>query len=185
MAGRLWWMAAALVAVLVAAASIGLAGSGGGGGGAGDVTIILVRHAEKVDESEDPDLSPAGRRRAASLAEALRDSGVSAVYTTTYKRTRQTGAAVADRLKLAPEQRHELARTLSPAQAVERIRSEGAGRAVLVVAHSNTIPPLLRALGWDEPPMPDTEFGRVYVATLRADGTKQLIRAGYPPEAKP
>ncbi|MFO0751387.1 MAG: hypothetical protein U1F43_37820 [Myxococcota bacterium] len=40
-----------------------------------------MRHAEKVDASADPDLSPAGERRARALA-AARAAGVRTVYAT-------------------------------------------------------------------------------------------------------
>ena len=36
------------------------------------VTFIVVRHAEKVDASRDPDLSPAGHARAQALAAAMK-----------------------------------------------------------------------------------------------------------------
>ena len=49
--------------------------------------IVVVRHAEKVDESADPALSAAGIARAEALALALKSMDVKAVYVTQYQRT--------------------------------------------------------------------------------------------------
>jgi broad specificity phosphatase PhoE len=62
------------------------------------------------------------------------------------------------------------------------VRSEAPGSTVLVVGHSNTISPLLRSLGgWDEPPLSESEFDRMYVVVLRTPGAATLVRAAYPP----
>ena len=48
----------------------------------------------------DPDLSEAGRARAASLATALKDAGIVAIFTTEFKRTQQTAEPLAKALGL-------------------------------------------------------------------------------------
>ena len=71
-------------------------------------TIFLVRHAERADTTPgtsptmaaDPDLSEAGRARAESLATALKDAKITAIYATKYKRTQQTAAPLAKALGL-------------------------------------------------------------------------------------
>ena len=69
-------------------------------------TVFLVRHAERADTTPgaarrwptDPDLSDAGRARAESLAAALKDAKITAIYTTEFKRTQQTAAPLAKAL---------------------------------------------------------------------------------------
>ncbi len=71
-------------------------------------TIFLVRHAERADTAPgtsptmaaDPDLSDAGRARADSLATALKDAKITAIYATEFKRTQQTAAPLAKALGL-------------------------------------------------------------------------------------
>jgi hypothetical protein len=62
-------------------------------------TIILVRHAERP-EGLDPALNAEGRQRAAALADALDQNGVTAIYTPDLRRNRETAAPLAERLDL-------------------------------------------------------------------------------------
>src|SRR6266480_2416178 len=63
-------------------------------------TVILVRHAEKKIEPQnpDPDLSPAGLTRAQELARMLGAAGINAIYATNFKRTQQTVQPLSDRV---------------------------------------------------------------------------------------
>lgn len=65
-------------------------------------TIFLVRHAERVDAGgapqSDPDLSDAGRTRAAALAQTLRDAKISAIFVTEFRRTQETAKPLAAKL---------------------------------------------------------------------------------------
>src|SRR6266481_4067169 len=65
-------------------------------------TVILIRHAEKVIDPNNPDvdLSPAGQERAQELVRMFADSGINAIYATQYKRTQETVKPLADRLGL-------------------------------------------------------------------------------------
>ena len=70
-------------------------------------TIVLVRHAERADAGTpapagaDPELSPAGRTRAATLARVLADAKITAIFTTELKRTQQTAEPLAQVLGLS------------------------------------------------------------------------------------
>src|SRR4030095_10522417 len=68
--------------------------------GFGQRTVVVVRHADKIDDTDDAVLSPTGEAQAKSLAHVLKDLGISAIYTTQFKRTIQTAAPLADSLKL-------------------------------------------------------------------------------------
>ena len=61
----------------------------------GSLTVVLVRHAERVAAGQDPSLSEAGRARAELLALMLADASISAVYVTDTARSRQTGEPTA------------------------------------------------------------------------------------------
>ena len=63
-------------------------------------TVYIVRHAEKVNETDTTDLTPGGYVRAAALAETLADKGIDSIFSTPYYRTRQTAQPLAKRMGL-------------------------------------------------------------------------------------
>jgi len=142
------------------------------------VVVYLVRHAERAEDgTDDPPISEAGQARARLLATMLRDAGVDAIHTTDYRRTRQTGAPLAEALGLTmgtydPRDIPGMARRL-------RVTP---GRHV-VLGHSNTTPGLVEALG-GEPvdPIAEGEYDRLYVVVIPAAGpvTTVLVRFGDP-----
>ncbi|TAF68679.1 MAG: histidine phosphatase family protein, partial [Flavobacterium sp.] len=62
-------------------------------------TIYLIRHAEKVDNSKNPDLSKAGLERAEHWKTVLTQVPLKAVYSTDYLRTVQTATPTATKRK--------------------------------------------------------------------------------------
>ena len=120
----------------------------------------------------DPDLSAAGMARANALAAMLKDARITAVVTTEYKRTRQTGepAAKAAGLSLT------VIDSKNAAAAIEKLKSAQGN--VLVVGHSNTVPELLKALGVTEPvTIAEDEFDALFVVTRSSPPT--LVRLRY------
>lgn len=145
-------------------------------------TIYLVRHAEKVtdggamlvEDPKDPPLTPAGEARAEALAELLKDAGITQVWSTNYKRTRNTAAPLHKALGLEvmlynPSDLQGFAETLK-AQPNE---------IALVVGHSNTTPALVEALGGDGgiPIDEKAEYDRLYVVSL-SSGASEIRRYG-------
>lgn len=140
-------------------------------------TVIVVRHAERVDDAPDSPLSEAGRARAEALAEALKDAGVAAIITTQYERTKQTAAPLATRLGITPYTA-SAGRDIGAhvREIAERVRAEQAGSVVLVVGHSNTTPLIVQALGVaDAGTMEDVEHDRMYVVLLSPDGARMVL----------
>ncbi|MES2049861.1 MAG: phosphoglycerate mutase family protein [Pseudomonadota bacterium] len=127
-------------------------------------TIYLVRHAEKVDESRDPALSLPGQRRAVDLALHLRDAGIKKIYVSEFQRTQKAAEVLATQIKVTAQ--------ILPAKEVEKLvailKSETEN--VLVVAHSNTLPDILIALGVvNVTPVADNEYDRLVLLQLRKD----------------
>lgn len=165
-----WMRRIALAAVLMAVTAAGALAQ---------TTVVLVRHAEKMDDSADPVLSEAGTARAQRLAEALAHAGVSAIVTTQYQRTRLTAAPLADATGIATTVVAASGR--SHAQDVaQRVRElAGDGRTILVVGHSNTVPAIIQALGGPDVGMiPDAEYDNLFVLTLSDSGAR-LIRGRF------
>ena len=105
-------------------------------------TVYIVRHAEKLNETDTTDLTPAGYARATALAETLGNRGIDSIFSTPYYRTRQTAQALAKRIGV-PVVDYSAKPTEAIVSRVKAIR----GKTVLVVGHSNTILEIARGLG--------------------------------------
>lgn len=104
-------------------------------------TVYVVRHAEKVSETDSTDLNPAGFKRAAALADKLGNEPIDSIFTTPYRRTRQTAEPLAKRLSV-PMRDYPAKPTSAVTQRVKVIK----GKTVLVVGHSNTILEIVKGL---------------------------------------
>jgi broad specificity phosphatase PhoE len=113
--------------------------------GADTTTIILVRHAERSEEGDDPSLTEAGQQRAIALTERLSDIQLAAVYSTPFSRTRETALPTAESQGL-DVQMYDV-RSLAELEVfVNQLANDYRGQTVLVVGHSNTTPFLIRML---------------------------------------
>ena len=140
-------------------------------------SVFVVRHAEKADPT-DPDtpLSEAGEARAITLAEALKNRGVKAVYATEFKRTQQTATPAAQAAGVDVVVVNNTDRTLL----LERARAVAMGSAVLIVGHSNTVPDIVHELsGETVDGINENEFDNLYEVVFEADGRKRLVRSKY------
>jgi broad specificity phosphatase PhoE len=144
-------------------------------------TIVVVRHAEKaLGTIDDPPLAPEGEQRSERLARILGEASgaghLEAIYVTDTRRTQQTAAPLAARLHLVP--------VVLPAAdisgAAARMLREHRGGTVLVVGHSNTMPQLIRELsGKLIEPIPDEDYGEIYVLSVPRFGKTSLVRMKY------
>ncbi len=142
--------------------------------------IVLVRHAEK-EEGGDPGLTPAGQLRAIDLAETLAGSELDAVYSTQFRRTRQTAFPVAARLGFE-ERVFEVSGDIEghAADLAQHLLSTHRGQAVLVVGHSNTLPEIVTALGGEPgPPIGEQEYDRIYLVILQPGHPARTVRTRY------
>ena len=149
----------------------------------GTTTIIVVRHAEKsTDDPRDPSLSAAGQERAKALIGVLKSAGVSDIYTTQYKRTRQTAEPFAQQSGVSIVERPiNAANSSNYARDLAReILSTSSGKGVLVVGHSNTVPDIVKALsGIAVPEITDAEYDHVFIVVVPASGTPRLMQLRF------
>ncbi|HEY6843626.1 MAG TPA: histidine phosphatase family protein [Thermoanaerobaculia bacterium] len=125
-------------------------------------TVIVVRHADRANITQDSPLSGPGMARAAELARVLADVKLDAIYATQYTRTQQTVAPLAKEKGLTPvifEAGREEALAAD-------IRAHHSGGTVLIASHSDRIPDLLRQLGVANPPQISmTEYDDLFIVT--------------------
>lgn len=153
---------------------------------AATTTIVVVRHAEKgTDDPRDPSLTVAGQQRALALSSVLKDAGVTAIYTTQYKRNRQTAEPLARQNGISITERPVSGvNTATYAQDLAReILTNSLGKSILVVGHSNTVPDIVKALsGITVPPITDPEYDHIFIVTIPGSGSPRLmqLRFGQP-----
>lgn len=133
-------------------------------------TIYLVRHAEKViEDSSDPALTEVGQARAETFAAMLHGENITHIFSTPYKRTRDTAAPVAHEHGISVEEYDPDAGQ----QLVDRLRTlDGV---ILVTGHSNTIPGLVNLLaGTNLEDLDERVYDRVYIVTIAGNGKAEL-----------
>lgn len=143
-------------------------------------TIYVVRHAEKLTtdpKDQDPALTPEGEARAKALVTYLDGKPVDAVYSTKYKRNNLTIKPLADTRKLPVNtyEGHDFEGLK------KQIMQNYAGKTVVVVGHSNTILPIVEALGAKKPftEVPDSKYDHIFKVTIQADSTATVEAGTY------
>jgi len=145
-------------------------------------TVIIVRHAEKESSADniemadqgDVKLTEAGEQRAVKLAEMLSESDVSAVFSTNTIRTIETVNNYADKNGL------EIIIYDKLGDLTEIIKSNYSGKKILVSAHSNTIGPLMKALGTDTSPQIDPDYYcGLFIVTITGGGNVSWLHLEF------
>jgi broad specificity phosphatase PhoE len=140
------------------------------------ITVFLVRHADidppTAASSDNPPLNTLGRVRAQALAHTLKALPVSAIFTSSFLRTRQTVEPLAAQSGVLPRE------ASSSADLARDIASGAAGAVVVVAGHSDTVPEIIAGLGAAPPTIHHREFDNLFVVLVGADEAR-LIRLKY------
>jgi 2,3-bisphosphoglycerate-dependent phosphoglycerate mutase len=146
------------------------------GAAAQEKTILLVRHAEKVDSSADPDLSPEGKQRAERLVKRIGKFRPGAFYSTNFKRTRDTLAPLAARRK----KEIQTYDARQPQSLIDQIM-KGEAKRVVVSGHSNTIPGLANMIAKKElfKNLDDSEYSVIWVIKLKDGKVRKFELLDY------
>lgn len=140
-------------------------------------TFVLVRHAEKATHPpEDPPLNPRGEQRTAQLTEMLAESGITAIYSTDFVRTRETVRPLAERLGLEIREYDPRDEDFH-----EELLDDHPGGKVLVVGHTNTIPALANRLLGEErfEEFEESDYGNLLVLSALSPGHAQVLRLRF------
>lgn len=149
-------------------------------------TVFLVRHAEKsTTPANDPTLLETGQKRAEELAYILGKSGIKAIYTSQFLRTKQTAEPLAKQLGLTSQTipiKLNANSEISPESIKEIVEQiyKNAGDNALIVGHSNTVPDVIKALGGDiVPTIDEKEFDNLFVVTVYGRGKAKVTNLKY------
>lgn len=130
-------------------------------------TVIFVRHAEKADDgTRNPPLNVYGQQRAAVLAQMLHLSNIAGIYSTPFHRTQQTVAPLAKQLGLAVQEYPPL-----NVEALDKLVMAQAGKTILIVGHSNTVPAMVNHLLGSEKlqQLSENEYDKIFMVQITGD----------------
>ena len=139
-------------------------------------TVILIRHADRTSSTNsDPPLNIQGEARAQKLIHVLGKSGIEAIYHSHFTRSKQTAKPLAAHLPgIATKQRDEALEIKND------ILANHAGKAVLVIGHSDTVPDLINQLSEGRMPViNDSEFDNLFIVTVRGTGKASITSLKY------
>ncbi len=153
-----------------------LSASGGVFAQNGKLTVILLRHAEKdlTDLNKaNPELSAAGKQRAARLIETIGKYKPDLIYSTNYKRTKATVLPLAE----TADARYRIPIRIYNFDRLEEFASEllkSNARAIVVVGHNTTTPELANLLIKQEKYklLDDAEYDKIWIVEIKRNKRK-------------
>lgn len=134
-------------------------------------TYYFIRHAEKDTsnpEENDPVLTETGTKRAEKWAEIFKEVSFDLIYSSDFKRTRETAQ------KFVGSQNLEI-QLYDPAKLNdEAFQQKTKGKTVLVVGHSNTNPRFVNSILGEEKysDIDEKESGSLFIVTVSPEGSK-------------
>lgn len=137
--------------------------------------IFIVRHAEK-ETGKDPVLTANGFIRAGDLLRALQNEAVQKIYVSRTRRTQMTADSM--RIQLRIDTVHYTADTLCDDLINTIMEHRDFGKTILIVAHSNTVPRIIRKLGVADFPvadLPDNEFDNLFLITYKNEKARVKV----------
>lgn len=137
-----------------------------------NITIILVRHAEKdisaTANKQDPDLNDLGRKRAERLSEVLLKYKPQQIFSTRYRRTRMSAEPLANSIYTNYRLQTQIYNFDEPEQFAAQLLSLPT-KCVVVFGHSNTTPALANLLVKQSKykDLTDIEYDKIFVIKIK------------------
>ncbi len=141
--------------------------------------VFLVRHADRLDQSEGSPLSKAGEARAQLLARLLKDAGITTIYTTPAK-SRGLLTRTAEPLALALKIKIVSIPNTDLEGLFNRVRIETRDDIALIVGTGRSVPALLKLFGHPaEITIAPTEYDNLFVLVPKDAGPPTVLRLRY------
>jgi broad specificity phosphatase PhoE len=119
----------------------------------------VVRHAEKLDNTPYSVLSPKGHERAAKLKDILLSKKIDMVFATTFRRTQETGAPLANALG-----KPLLIYRNNAVDSIAAVVNGNRNRNILLVGHSGNIPSIIEGItGQKVAPIREDQYDNLYI----------------------
>ncbi len=142
------------------------------------MTVILIRHAEKIIDPSNPDvdLSEAGQARAREIVRVFGNVGINAIYATQYKRTQETVKPLSDKIGVPVT----IVNSKNTSDLTAQLRAQHSGQTIFIAGHNNTVPEIIAALGGPQYPIiPENEYDNVFIVTVYRTGKAKVVMMKY------
>ena len=142
------------------------------------IVMVLVRHAEKMTDKKDPDLTPEGKARANNLANIMKNAALDKIYSSTFKRTFMTAMPT---IQAYNNKDHGSYRTDKVTSFIDTLLEHEKGKRFLIVGHSNTTPAILNHLLGNRVyhNIEENDYGKIYVAVSKGLGATEVLELNY------
>ncbi len=142
-------------------------------------TFFLVRHAEKMKESNDPALTEKGIKRANDLQKVLFNIPIKAIYTSDFRRTKQTVEHLAMMRYMAGDVKIYNHRDLGGA--AEQMISNHPKGVILVSGHSNSTPTMINILtgtnNWES--LSESDYDNLFIVSVYENAPAKVLHFKY------
>ena len=146
----------------------------------GELTIILLRHAEKDvspgADKVDPDLTSQGRQRAERLLETVRKYKPDQIFSTNFKRTSYTVMPLA--VNLHPDYRLQIQKYDHPEleEFAEKLLKSNGGT-IVVAGHNTTTPTLANLLIKQEKYkyLDENEYNKIWIIKIKKNKIQDVL----------
>ena len=140
-------------------------------------TVILTRHADR--DSVDGDLNEKGRERAKALVEAVKEMGVTAIYSPDVQRNLDTVRPLATQLGIAITSTPTFSLTASSSIVREILEKHSGGVVVWVGNVSGNLQRIYHLLGGTG--TGPVEYGDLHILTIPDKGPVKVFKTRYGP----
>ena len=143
----------------------------------GEITYILLRHAEKdtspLANKADVDLTMQGKQRAERFFETAKTYNPDQIFSTIFRRTRETVTPLAQNLNPDYRLMIQIYDYAAIEEFAERLLKLNA-KTVVVVGHNNTTPQLANLLIKQEKYtlLPETEYSKIWIIKIKRNRNK-------------
>jgi phosphohistidine phosphatase SixA len=142
-----------------------------------DTVFFVVRHADKLSDTDDTPLSDAGKKRAENLRDTLTNLRIDAIYHTDTLRSKQTAEPLATTLHLAPTVYSSSIPLAELPHWAEGLLSSQKGKRILIVGHSGTVEPIVKVLSGKQVD-PIGGYDNLFIVVV-SDQLKSMVRLKY------
>jgi phosphohistidine phosphatase SixA len=146
--------------------------------------VFVVRHAERLDRSEDSPLTEDGKKRALALFNTLKAVGIGAIYTSDKQRTIKTAEPLSQSLNIKPIEVPRGPNNFDNKAGINfmisQIRNRNQSDSVLIVYHHTELPEIIEIFGCRKDiKISEDEYDNLFILIVKPDACLMTLNLKY------